>query len=749
MTSGTRMLRTSAFAIVILVVLALCSVAQAADNTYTVDTTDDSPAATPGSTTCADAADGKCSLRAAVDAANSNTGNDTIVLPAGRYDRTIAADGTDDNSTGDLNVANNGTLTIQGQTGDPKDVIVSADGLDRVIAVDAGGTLMVNGVTLQDGLTGQDGGGIFLDGATLTLNHSRVLKNVTVDSSGGGIWGTRSATSVITLNSSNVDNNDARESGGGIGYEGPGSILKVFDSSVDGNQASVFDGGGIWDGADPDNPQPVSPGAAPITTANETLHIERSSVSNNQAPGTDGEGGGIYNEFCDCGTDVGDVNITDSHIDHNFAASAGGGVLNTAGEVNASGTTFNDNTSHDGSGGGIWSDGDGVSLTNSTVARNFAYFDGGGVCNASGPLTVDGSTINDNQARQASGGGLENAERCFFFILSSHKQPAEDALTVTNSHVDGNFAGNFGGGVYNDSGDLTIDTSTVNENEARRNKGGGVYNDGGDLEIVDSHVDQNKADLAQGGGVANDDGSLVIVRTSVDSNLAGSEETCCGRGGGVYSNGTQKPPIIVSGTRQSDLPPGTHIIDSSISKNHAFSSGGGLWDNTGADIVNTTIANNVADTEQTEDDHQGGGIFDHGEGMTLTNVTLAGNIVNGGQGGGIWANNVDPTFTNTIIADNQANFDPSTSDCGGSSYTSNGHNLDGFQSSGAPDQCGLSDGVNGDQTGKHANLGPVQNNGGPTITRALLDGSPAIDGGDDTVCADLTTDDNTDPHDQR
>src|SRR5947209_2083434 len=172
-------------------------------------------------------------------------------------------------------------------------------------------------------------------------------------------------------------------------------------------------------------------------------------------------------------------------------------------------------------------------------------------------------------------------------------------------------------------------------------------------------------------------------------------------------------------------------------------SGGGLWDRTGANVVNTTIANNLADTIQGST-HRGGGIFSHSGAMTLTNVTLAGNLVANGQGGGLWDEGESDVLVNTIIADNEANGDPTTNDCGSNEFapTSNGHNLDGTPNSGAPDQCGLSDGVSGDIVGKDARLGPLQDNGGPTLTRALLDGSPAIDNGDDSVCSTLTNAEN-------
>lgn len=51
----------------------------------------------------------------------------------------------------------------------------------------------------------------------------------------------------------------------------------------------------------------------------------------------------------------------------------------------------------------------------------------------------------------------------------------------------------------------------------------------------------------------------------------------------------------------------------------------------------------------------------------------------------------------------------------------------------------------GDRNNTDPMLGPLQNNGGPTLTQALLDGSPAIDSGNPSGCTDgngqlLTTD---------
>src|SRR5207249_2498179 len=75
----------------------------------------------------------------------------------------------------------------------------------------------------------------------------------------------------------------------------------------------------------------------------------------------------------------------------------------------------------------------------------------------------------------------------------------------------------------------------------------------------------------------------------------------------------------------------------------------------------------------------------------------------------------------TIIADNNADYGPDVYLSG--SVTSLGHNLIGNSS-------GASGFVASDLLNVNPQLGPLQNNGGPTQTMALLTGSPAINAGD-------------------
>jgi len=114
----------------------------------------------------------------------------------------------------------------------------------------------------------------------------------------------------------------------------------------------------------------------------------------------------------------------------------------------------------------------------------------------------------------------------------------------------------------------------------------------------------------------------------------------------------------------------------------------------------------------------GGGIYAVGT-VTISNSTLSDNLVlNYGNGGCIW-NGETVEIGNTIL--NSGQPDNIFSSFG--TVTSNGYNL-------SSDNGGGYLNGPGDQINTDPLLGPLQDNGGPTLTYALLPGSPAIDAGD-------------------
>jgi CSLREA domain-containing protein len=115
--------------------------------------------------------DGDCSLREAIQAANTNSqvdacgpgsGADTITIPAGTYTLTIAGTGEDANATGDLDITD--SLTING-AGAGTTIIrahaTTGSGIDRVFDVIGAISVTISDVTLANGrCTSCNGGGI-------------------------------------------------------------------------------------------------------------------------------------------------------------------------------------------------------------------------------------------------------------------------------------------------------------------------------------------------------------------------------------------------------------------------------------------------------------------------------------------------------------------------------------------------------------------------------------------------------------
>ena len=214
----------------------------------------------------------------------------------------------------------------------------------------------------------------------------------------------------------------------------------------------------------------------------------------------------------------------------------------------------------------------------------------------------------------------------------------------------------------------------------------------------------NTATNGEGGGfadlVVDVDHDVSITECTFDGNTAG------GNGGGFSTN--------------TDT---FSMVRSTVSNNRSGSDGGGasiINNNTSAEIINCTFSGNGAA-------NSGGGIAYVGNSsLTITNATIVFNASL--TGGGISANGgIGMIFMgNTIVAKNIATNAPDFN-APTASFNDQGHNL--FFSI-----LGIVDGVDAsDIVGLDPKLGPLANNGGPTKTHALLNHSPAINAGDDSL----------------
>ncbi len=175
------------------------------------------------------------------------------------------------------------------------------------------------------------------------------------------------------------------------------------------------------------------------------------------------------------------------------------------------------------------------------------------------------------------------------------------------------------------------------------------------------------------------------------------------------------------------------VTNSTFTDNKASVWGGAIKNAGTLNLTNVTISGNSSKQD-------GGGLYNLSGTATLNNVTITNNTAdsdgNGsGNGGGVFRSAGTVNIKNTIIAgnfDNSAGTNPTKRpDCSGT-LTSLGYNLLGKNTG-----CTFTP-TTGDQVGTGTSpidpkLGPLQNNGGPTPTHALLSGSPAIDAGNPAV----------------
>ena len=240
-----------------------------------------------------------------------------------------------------------------------------------------------------------------------------------------------------------------------------------------------------------------------------------------------------------------------------------------------------------------------------------------------------------------------------------------------------------GSGIQN-HGVLTLVDSEVSDNRGR-GAGGGILNKG-ELTLINTRVSGNTTS-AVGGGIVNDVGAvLTLIESTVSANHAPHA-----RGGGIANRGTLT------------------LTNSTVASNTA--GGGGGIDNDGTvTLTNSTVSGNTVTPGFLESTAGGGGIWNVGT-LKLTDSTVSGNTAT--EGGGIWNGIGTLTLINTLI-DN---------DCEGKAPTSGGGNLES-----PGDTCAF------DQPTDQANvsaedlkLGELGDNGGPTMTHALLPGSVAID----------------------
>ena len=359
-------------------------------------------------------ADGDCSLReaivaantdAAVDACPAGSGADTVTLASGAtYALSISVADASLGATGLPTVTSDITLQGNGST------IRRASGTFRILRIASGATLVLDNLTIREGLveiiSGSGyGGGIYNQG-TLTLTNSAVRANtLTANGStttafsgfGGGIF----STGTLIIENSTIANNliaitntgagNALGFGGGLYASG---TVTITDSSLRDNGVTATAAGGGGDSAA--GGSLYAPGSTVLTIADTTIR------DNQAAARTGGSGGGVFAVSAA-------VTLTGSTVSGNSATGADaatggtvGGGLTLRGSTTAEivNTTLSGNSaagSLSNVGGGISNDGDFLLLLQVTVSDNRATI-GGGIQDSGDTLALAGTIVAGNLA---------------------------------------------------------------------------------------------------------------------------------------------------------------------------------------------------------------------------------------------------------------------------------------------------------------------------------------------------------------
>ncbi len=450
--------------VLVLVVLSLLVIgwapAESSATTFTVNDNRDSGDSNTGDSICK-TVNNTCTLRAAIEQSNATAGGNTITVPAMTITLT---------SNTQLLVTRSVTINGAGQGS----TIIDGNGATRVFSFPvSSGTASLSGLTIRNGNTTGNGGGIYSE-ANLTLT------NVTVTNSraaqGGGIYSQYDASTgvihtldlnLVTLSANTATSTALGQGGGGLFN---GSTLTANGLTITGN--SGYEGGGFYN------------------NSYRRVDIANFDLSNNNAV----YGGGMDNEIDQL------VSLSNGTVSGNQAHCCdlqvsqpigGGGIVNYDGTMTLTNVTVRDNT----------------------VTMPGGY--GGGIVNIH-QMTLNNVTVNGNSANYGAG------------IYNGNGADTNNSLVIVNSTISGNIGVSFsnptrdaiGGGIFSVTyGHVTLASTTITRNSAVA--AGGLRN-----EVTNASVVLRNTILAENTGTAPYPFECQGAITSGGYNLFGNISGC-------------------------------------------------------------------------------------------------------------------------------------------------------------------------------------------------------------------------------
>ena len=713
---------------------------------FVVNSTADTVDANLGDGLAVDAS-GNTTLRAAIMEANALGGSRTIVLSSNTYTLSITGTGEDLAATGDLDVTADVTLVGNGAD----QTIVDAAGLDRVLDVLAGGSLALDGITIQDGDAGTENGGGIRNVGSLTISNSQITINATtgdgggihngstlvIDSStlsanasntGGGLFNNATA----TITNSTFSGNSAEEQGGGI-YNTASGTANVTSTTITENSSSLsaatgnfaplggefrvnLDTSGRADGNGVDGPEIASNGLGQVAV-----------VWNTDKTGQDGVSGRFFENVNSATT--AEFNVTEFNLNRRVEQSLD---IDAAGNVTVAWQGFGQDAQN-------W----GVRASRYDInSFDGTFFPSNYIVNVNGQSGTQGNpsvAVNSSGRQVIAWNGAEIHVQIYdssnSLVGSNFQANSSTGGTQIRPQVAMNDNGEFVVAWFSDPSDTLDWRIHAQRFDAAGNKVGSEF-----------QVNNSLAGTQRNPRIAMNNDAFVISWRDDDGGASGFGlyAKVYDINGNVLANDFRVQEILSTDHKEAQV---QYLSDGTFyAVWEAWQRDGDLWgvygqrfDTSGQRIGDEILINT------TTTGHQHSPRFAEAEPGVLF-VVWNGNGPGDGEGvfaqileefafdGGGIANSAGGTFnlSNSIVAENTAGSILASPDITGD-FTSLGNNLIGD----VGDATGLTDGVNNDQVGDDVTpinplLGPLQNNGGTTLTHLPLTGSPAIDAGNNS-----------------
>ncbi len=342
--------------------------------------------------------------------AQSNGEDDVIQLVQGVYFGNFAYTSSDPHA---LILEGGYTENCGTRVVSPANTVIDGIARQRVLFMESSQAafMAVDGLTLRNGATDGDGGGLFASTTGVFILNQTTIEGNAASASGRDGGGVRITANTVTMTANTFRNNTVADVGGGLYVDAFTATLT--DNTIQGNTANG-NGGGAFITA---------------TTALLTNNTVTENTSN-------GLGGGIRFSRCSA------VTLDGNTVSRNSANDNGGGLhIDLVAQV-----TLEDNL---------------INLNKSDSHGGGAYVDtsGSGTSGNGGQITVSSNIVNGNFANVDGGG--------FYFLDAS-------SATLTNNLVYSNTANGVGGGVLSFRiVDFILTNNTITDNSGAA--GGGTW----------------------------------------------------------------------------------------------------------------------------------------------------------------------------------------------------------------------------------------------------------------------------------